>query len=331
MLNLPFEYALKGIVISFLCALAVRRATDYRSYFLWIFFTITPLVWILNSEILSLQTGQENFWKILEQTGFLALFNGIATGMLALLSIFAFEIFFKITTNMSLMVLCEYNHPLLERMKREAPGTFFHSQTVATLSEDAARAIGANPLRAKAGALFHDIGKMSNPQYFTENNQHSVNQHTMLTPQMSSNIIKGHVQAGLELARQYKLGAIVQDAIEQHHGNDFVHFFYRAELEKSQRTGEPVNQNIFRYQGRPPQTREIAIISLADACEAASRSLTNPTQARIEELVNKIFEQRIHDGQLREADITLAELEKVRESFVNSLLSMKHGRIAYQE
>ena len=202
MLDLPFEYALKGIVISFLCALAVRHATNYRSYFLWTLFSVTPLVWGFNSDIFARVSSQDPFWRLIMQTGTLALLNGIATSMIALLIIFCYELLFNVSTNMSLMLLCDYNHPLLERMKREAPGTFFHSLTVATLAEDGARAIDANYLRAKAGALFHDIGKMARPQYFTENNQQSANQHTALTPQMSSIIIRDHVKEGLELQHQ---------------------------------------------------------------------------------------------------------------------------------
>ncbi|MBQ7393551.1 MAG: HDIG domain-containing protein [Lentisphaeria bacterium] len=331
MLDLPFEYALKGFVISFLCALAVRHATNYRSYFLWALFSVTPLVWGFNSDIFARVSSQEPLWRLAMQTGTLALLNGIATSVIALLIIFCYELLFNISTNMSLMLLCDYNHPLLERMKREAPGTFFHSLTVATLAEDGARAIDANYLRAKAGALFHDIGKMARPQYFTENNQQSANQHTALTPQMSSIIIRDHVKEGLELAKKYKLGTVVRDAIAQHHGNDLVRFFYRQAQEISRRTGEPVEEDAFRYQGPRPANKESAIISLADACEAASRSLEKPTPERLEEVVDKIFEQRFQDGQLKNANITLAELEKIRESFVNTLLSMKHGRIAYRE
>lgn len=331
MLDLPFEYALKGIVISFLCALAVRHATNYRSYFLWTLFSVTPLVWCFNSDVFARVSSEEPVWRLFMQTGELALFNGIATSMIALLVIFCYELLFNISTNMSLMLLCDYNHPLLERMKREAPGTFFHSLTVATLAEDGARAIDANYLRAKAGALFHDIGKMIRPQYFTENNQQSANQHTALTPQMSSIIIRDHVKEGLALAKKYKLGSVVRDAIAQHHGNDLVHYFFREAQEISRRTGEPVEEEAFRYQGPLPSNKECAIISLADACEAASRSLEKPTPERLEAVVDKIFEQRFKDGQLQNANITLAELEKVRESFVNTLLSMKHGRIAYRE
>ncbi len=331
MLDLSFEFALKGIVICSLTALAVRSATNYRSFFLRTIFSVFPLVWLLNANIFGAARNWQEVSRLALQSGSLAVGNALITAILALLLIFAYELLFNVTTNMSLMVLCDYNHPLLERMKREAPGTFFHSLMVATLAEDAAREIGANYLRAKAGALFHDIGKLSKPQYFTENNQDMGNQHTELTPQMSSMIIRDHVKEGLELARQYKLSRIVREAIEQHHGNDLVHYFYRRAMDNSRRTGDAVAESQFRYQGRPPHSKEAAIISLADACEAASRSLDKPSAARIEALVDEIFQKRFRDGQLIHADMTLEELEKVRESFINTLLSMKHGRVAYQK
>ena len=262
----------------------------------------------------------------------MAFTNAFVTGILALLLIFLFEIVFNISTNMALMVLCDYNHPLLERLKREAPGTFFHSLMVATLVEDAAREIGANPLKAKAGALFHDIGKLSMPQYFTENNLDSANQHLNLNPQMSSIIIRDHVKEGLALARQYRMCRTVRDAISQHHGNDLVHYFYAKALADKRRESStaPVLESQFRYGGQPPRDKEMAIISLADACEAACRSLDKPSAAKIEQVVDDIFLKRYQDGQLNRADITLAELDKVRQSFINTLISMKHGRIAYQ-
>ena len=227
------------------------------------------------------------------------------------------------------MVLCDYNHPLMERLKREAPGTFFHSLMVATLAEDAARAIGANPLKAKAGALFHDVGKLSMPQYFTENNMGAPNQHVDLNPQMSSIIIRDHVKEGLALARQYRMCRTVRDAIEQHHGTDLVRFFYAKALAEKRPNAAPVLESQFRYQGRLPQDREMAIISLADACEAACRSLEKPSAAKIETVVDEIFHSRISDGQLNQSNITLAELEKVRQSFISTLISMKHVRISY--
>ncbi len=322
-----FELALKGMVISSLAALAVRSATNYRTYFMRIVGSVFPLTWLLNLNLFN--PHDPAFLQQLADGTVLALGNAFVTGLLSLVLIFIFEIVFNVSTNMALMVLCDYNHPLLERLKREAPGTFFHSLMVATLVEDAARAIGANPLKAKAGALFHDIGKLSMPQYFTENNLDSANQHLNLNPQMSSIIIRDHVKEGLSLARQYRMCRTVRDAISQHHGNDLVHYFYTKALGEKRNNNAPVLESQFRYNGEPPQDREMAIISLADACEAASRSLDKPSAAKIEALVNGIFLKRFQDGQLNRAHITLAELDTVRQSFINTLISMKHGRIAY--
>ncbi|MDD3885587.1 MAG: HDIG domain-containing protein [Victivallaceae bacterium] len=323
-----FEQALKGMLICSLAGLAVRSATNYRSYFMRTVLSIFPLVLLLN---LNLFRGSvEPRAEELASYCALSLAGAIATGFLALAVIFFCELVFNVSTNMALMVLCDYNHPLLERLKREAPGTFFHSLMVATLAEDAARAIGANPLKAKAGALFHDIGKLSMPHYFTENNLESANQHLALNPQMSSIIIRDHVKEGLALARQYRMCRTVRDAISQHHGNDLVHFFYEKARRLQGENGAPVLETQFRYDGTPPSDREMAIISLADACEAASRSLDKPSAAALEAIVNEIFLGRYRDGQLKRANLTLADLEKIRQSFINTLLSMKHGRIAYR-
>lgn len=326
-----FDLAIKGMVICSLATLAVRSATNYRSYFVRILFAVFPLVWLLNLNLLNYRSP--DFLILLGQSAVVAFANAAVTAILALVLIFILEIVFNISTNMALMVLCDYNHPLLERMKREAPGTFFHSLMVATLAEDAARAIGANALKAKAGALFHDIGKLSMPQYFTENNLDSANQHLDLNPQMSSIIIRDHVKEGLSLARQYRMCRTVRDAIVQHHGNDLVKFFYNKALEeqKGGANSSPVLESQFRYDGLPPQDKEMAIISLADACEAACRSLDKPSASKIEAVVDGIFRSRFEGNQLDRANITLAELEKVRQSFINTLVSMKHGRIAYQQ
>ncbi len=326
-----FDMALKGMVISSLAALAVRSATDYRAYFLRILATVFPLTFVLNLNLLDWQSRALPALHELGGAAALALGNAFVTGILALVLIFTFELVFNVSTNMALMVLADYNHPLLERLKREAPGTFFHCLMVATLAEDAARAINANPLKAKVGALFHDIGKLSMPQYFTENNIDSANQHLSLNPQMSSIIIRDHVKEGLKLAQQYRLCRTIRDAINQHHGNDLVHYFYNKALAEKRREGAaPVLESHYRYNGPPPQDKEMAIISLADACEAACRSLDKPSSGKIEGVVNEIFFTRYRDGQLNSANLTLAELEKVRQSFVNTLVSMKHGRITYQ-
>lgn len=320
-----FEFAFMGMVACSLSALAVRDAANYRAYFFW---TLLP-VWLIGfiCFLPNLQTGR--IAETLIAGGIIAFTNGFFTSITALMIIFFLELTFNVTTNMSLLLLID-NHPLLERLKREAPGTFFHSMMVATLAEDAAKAIDANSIRAKCGALYHDIGKLSKPQYFTENNLENDNQHTDLNPQVSSIIIRDHVNEGLALARKYKLNRVIRNAIEQHHGKDLVHYFYnRAMLEN--KNGSQVDEGQFRYQGELPQEKEMVIISLADACEAAVRSLEKPSVQKIEMMVDEIFKKRFRDNQLNQAHITLDELHKVRESFVTNLISMRHGRIAYHK
>ncbi len=325
-----FDFALKGMVISSLSAIVARSATNYRAYFFRIFSSVLLLTFILNLNLIAWEDSTPNMLEGIIALA-LAFTNAFLTGILALMLIFVFETVFNVSTNMALMVLCDYTHPLLERLKREAPGSFFHSLMVATLAEDAAREIGANPLKAKVGALFHDVGKLAMPQYFTENNFDSDNKHLKLTPQMSSIIIRDHVKEGLVLANRYRMCRTVRDAINQHHGNDLVHYFYaKALAEQKKNDSGPVLESQFRYTGLPPQDKEMAIISLADACEAACRSLDKPAATQIKQLVNSIFLKRYQDGQLNRANLTFAELDKVRRSFESNLISMKHGRIAYQ-
>ena len=249
-----------------------------------------------------------------------------ACAVAAQVLIFAMELVFNIDTDMALMVLADYNHPLLERLKREAPGTMFHSMTVATLAEDAANAIGANPLRAKVAGLYHDIGKLAFPQYFTENNRDSSAEHLKLNPQMSSIIIRDHVKEGLLLAHKYRLFRWIRGAISTHHGDDLVHYFYTQAKSVS---SDAIVESQFRYNGQPPRSKELTILSLADACEAATRSLEKPTPQKIQALVEKIFIHRCTGGQLRSSELTLAEFEQVKKSFVTTLVSIHHGRIAY--
>ncbi len=321
-----FEFAFMGMVACSLSALAVRDAPNYRAFFFW---TLLP-VWLMGfiCFLPNLQPGR--MVETLTAGVLISFTNGFLTSIAAMMIIFFLELIFNVTTNMSLLLLID-NHPLLERLKREAPGTYFHSMMVATLAEDAAKAIGGNAIRAKCGALYHDIGKLSKPQYFTENNLENDNQHTELNPQVSSIIIRDHVNVGLALARKYKLNRVIRNAIEQHHGNDLVHYFYNRAISHENKNGSHVDEGQFRYQGDLPSEKEMVIISLADACEAAVRSLEKPSVQKIEIMVDEIFKKRFRDNQLNKAQITLSELHKVRESFVNNLISMRHGRIAYHK
>ena len=323
-----FEQALRWFFTGMLVALSVRNVRNYRSFFFRVFIFGALSIVLVNSDIL-FRTGIAG----ITEAAAVIFINSFGCAVASLLLVFAFELIFNADTNMSLMVLCDYSHPLLDELKRRAPGTMFHSMNVATLAEDAARAIRANPLKAKAGALFHDIGKLSNPGYFVENNIHSPEEHDQLQPRQSAAIIRDHVSEGVVLGRKHRLSHFIKDAISTHHGDDLVSFFYRKALEAHERTpgSAPVFEADFRYTGEPPEERELSIISLADACEAACRSLKDTSEANIREMVENIFTHRLRQNQLRNSKLTLDELNIIRECFIKDLVNFNHGRIAYNK
>lgn len=319
-----FEFAFIGIVSSSLAALVIRKAKNHRAFFFRTFLAVTFCNWILNVNVSQYLSDATLIYK----SALVSAASGLMTAILAQTIIYFYEVVFNVTTNMSLLVLCDYTHPLLERLKREAPGTFYHSIMVATLAEDAAIAINANPVKAKCGALFHDIGKLANPEYFTENNIETENKHLHLSPQNSFVLIRNHVKDGLALAKKYKLNQVIKNAIVQHHGNDLSYFYYQAHKFSN---SEDIPEEQFRYHGTPPRSKEMVIISLADACEAAVRSIEKPTITKIEATIDEIFKKRFRDNQLINAEVTCGELRKIRDSFVANLVSMSHGRIAYKK
>lgn len=237
-----------------------------------------------------------------------------------------FEYVFGLVSDITLLELTDLNHPVLRRLQMEAPGTYHHCISVAILVEQAAEAIGANPLLARVCAYFHDIGKLAKPLYFTENNREE-NPHDELNPRISSLVILNHVKEGMDLAREYKLKKPIREAIAQHHGTSLVSFFY----EKAKAPGGSAPEGDYRYPGPRPIRREIAILSLADCCEAAARSLSRPTPQRIEALIDQLVLARVRDHQLDNAELTFAELTAVRGSMVRTLTAMLHTRIAYPD
>jgi putative nucleotidyltransferase with HDIG domain len=227
-------------------------------------------------------------------------------------------------------------------MTIEAPGTYHHSLVVANLAEAAAEGIGANATLCRVCSYFHDVGKLVKPEYFTENMNFERNPHDDLAPTMSALIIMAHVKEGVDLALKHDLNRQIIDVIQQHHGTSLVYYFYKRALQQQEdakaggkimniREGDvhEVSQESFRYGGPKPQTKENAIISLADMVESASRSLEKPTPQKIEQLVTDLIAQRVADRQLDECDLTLAELRVVAERFRFTLLTMLHTRIAY--
>jgi len=254
--------------------------------------------------------------------------NGGISATLVMVTLPLFEYSFNITTDVSLLELSDLNHPLLKKMIMEAPGTYHHSLIVGNLAENAAEAIGANSLLARVGAYFHDIGKTDKPEYFTENQSGSSVGHDKLTPNMSSLIIINHVKNGIELAKKYKLKKSIMDCISQHHGNNLIYYFYQKALEQADDESQ-IKEGDYRYPGPRPQTKEAAIVLLADAVEATSRTLSEPTPARIEGLVQKMINNKFIDSQLDECDLTLKDLHNIAESFTKVLTGMFHTRVAY--
>ncbi|MDD5680586.1 MAG: HDIG domain-containing protein, partial [Candidatus Omnitrophica bacterium] len=256
--------------------------------------------------------------NIFLRDGLWGLASGILSAAIVMLILPVFESLFELTTNITLLELSDLNHPLLRRMVLEAPGTYHHSLIVGNLAEAASEAIGANSLLARVGAYYHDIGKIEKSEYFSENETDSKSYHEGLTPSMSALIITGHVKDGLELAKKYKLNKTLIDFIEQHHGTGLIYYFYQRALEKIDDEGV-LEEEGFRYQGPKPQTKETAIVLLADSVEAASRTLDDPTPARIKSLVQKIINNKFIDSQLDECELTLKDMHKISESFARIL------------
>ncbi|MEM9366551.1 MAG: HDIG domain-containing metalloprotein [Planctomycetota bacterium] len=252
----------------------------------------------------------------------------IMTGLLPLV-----ERGFKVQTDLSLLELADASHPLLRRLAQRAPGTYNHSINVASIAEAAADAIGANGLLVRVGAYFHDIGKMFKPEYFIENQSAGVNQHDSLQPAMSTLVIIAHVKDGADLAINHHLPEPIIDFIMQHHGTTLVEYFYREATKRSEEdpNKEAVSDNDFRYPGPKPQTLEAAVLMLADTVESASRTLVDPTPARIQNLVDAIAQKKVADGQFDECGLTFSQLHQVRQSLVKSLTAIYHARIKYPD
>jgi len=256
-----------------------------------------------------------------------ALLTPVASVALALFLLPLVEPMVGVSSDLTLLELSDLNHPLLKRMALECQGTFHHSQVVGQLSEHAARAIGANSLLTRVGALFHDIGKMSKPDYFVENQGGGRNRHNELSPSMSALVVGAHVKEGIEMGRHWRLPQAVIDFIPEHHGTNVMKYFYHKALED--KSNETIKVDDFRYPGPKPQSRETAILMMADAVEAATRSLAKPTPGRIREMVKQIADDRMLSGELDECGLTLKDLAVIRESFIPLLTSIHHTRIAY--
>jgi cyclic-di-AMP phosphodiesterase PgpH len=261
-------------------------------------------------------------------------FGGWLSAALTLVLTPILETLLDYTTDLKLLELARMDHPLLRELVLKAPGTYHHSIIVGSLVEAGAEAIGANALLVRVGAYYHDVGKIGRAEYFVENQTRGFNPHDAMKPQLSAKIIISHVKEGRLMAEKYKLGRAISDFIEQHHGKSKVDYFYQkaknlAEDPRSDMDPEEIREEDFCYPGPNPQSREAAILALADACEASTRSLVEPTPARIEGMINKIVSHALEKGLLSEADITLREVHLVTKAFLRILLSIHHNRVQY--
>jgi len=257
--------------------------------------------------------------------------NGILSGMIALGTLPLLESMFKIITPYGLAELADANQPLLKKLNCEAPGTYNHSLSLSHLCEAAAEAIGADPILARVGALYHDIGKLQRPLFFVENQSYFgiENPHTKLNPRFSKMVITAHPKDGLELARKEGLPPVIQNFIIQHHGDSLVSYFYNQALKEE--GAENVSEEQFRYTGPKPNTKEVAILMLADAVESASRTLTDHSQEALDALIDKLFRERLNDGQLSDSPLTLKDLKIIATTFSRVLRASHHQRIKYHQ
>jgi hypothetical protein len=262
-------------------------------------------------------------------TALIGLGGGLFAGAVVLALLPVYEAVFGYTTDIKLLELANLNHPLLRNLILRAPGSYHHSMMVGSLCEAAAEAIGANPLLARVGAYYHDIGKAKNPQYFAENQKPGENPHDKIKPNMSALIIKNHVKDGLEMARNHRLPQEMHEFIAQHHGTSLISYFYHRAKEMEDPDIPEVTEEDYRYPGPKPQTRETAICLLADGIEAASRSMENPTPDRLKGLVQKMINKAFTDGQLDECDLTLRDLNKIARALTRILTGIFHHRPKY--
>jgi len=258
-----------------------------------------------------------------------AIVSGLLSVVIPTIFLPSLESLFGLTTDIRLLELSNLNSPILRRLALEAPGTYHHSITVGTLAEAGAETIGANALLIRVGAYYHDIGKLKHPEYYVENQIYTVNKHESLTPSMSSLILASHVKDGLAMAAEIKLGPKVAALVPQHHGTRVMTYFYNKAKEAGAEKGIEVSENDFRYPGPKPQSKEAAILMLADQVEAAARTLQDPTPGQIRSLINRITQATIQDGQLDECDITMQDLTKVSRAFERVLTGIHHHRIEY--
>ncbi|HHD2716682.1 TPA: HD family phosphohydrolase [Clostridium perfringens] len=303
------------------------RKMQQRNDILYSSITVAVLSSILTFSVGTLTTN--NFMEILADSTFAAT-GAILSGILTIGVLPFFESTFDIVTNAKLLELSNPNNPLLKKLLMEAPGTYHHSILVANLAELAAEQVGGNPLLARIGAYYHDVGKTKRPYFFRENQFGKKNPHDRLKPEVSSKIIISHVKDGSELAKEYNLPKTIHDFIVTHHGETLVKYFYLTVKNNSENPDE-VKEEDFKYPGPKPMSKEQGIVMLADSTEAAVRSINEPTEEKIEKMVNNIIDDKLASGQLDNCDLTLRDISKIKKCFLKALNGIHHERIEYPD
>jgi cyclic-di-AMP phosphodiesterase PgpH len=325
-----YAIALASIIAGSLGAYTVRDVKNRTQIFQSIGFIF--LGYFLSILALGLERFEE--FKTMGIELSFAFGNALISSVLTYALLVFFERMFNITTDLRLVELADFNQPLLERLSEEAPGTFHHSLMLGNLAEAAADEIGANSILAKVGAYYHDVGKLIKPDYFVENQVGSPNRHSKLKPRMSAKIIISHVEEGMELARAYNIPEKVVDFIPQHHGTGRLSFFFDKALKQAasrKNNKESVNEEDYRYPGPKPQSKETAIVMLADTVEAKTRTISEVTPQTLETLIDNLLKQRLIEGELEESDLTMRDLNKIKDAFLQILIGIHHHRIKYPD
>lgn len=318
-----FEFIFYQLVTGMMSIIAVRNLERRSQFFVLALVIFVSYSFIYTAGVLSQDT---NLLSLSADKYLMFFLNAILT-LLAYPLIYLFEKLFGMTTNLTLMELSSTNTPALRKLSRRAPGTFQHSMQVANITEDLVNEIGGNALLAKVGALYHDIGKVRNPLYFTENQNSDFNPHNELDYVESAEIITSHITNGLELARIYHLPAEVQDFIRTHHGTTYTGYFYAKELERH--PDGDFDTTRFRYPGPRPYSRETAVVMIVDTVEAALRSLKNHTKESTDEMIDRLIDSKISAGQLDNCALTYGDIARIRKFLKDKMMSIYHVRVEY--
>lgn len=319
----PFEFIFYQLIAGMMSIVTVRNFEDRSKFFL-----VAGVIFLSYSLIYTFGVlSQESTLDGITSTRYLIFFLNALMSLLAYPLIYLFERLFGLTTNLTLMEISSTNTPALRELSRNAPGTFQHSMQVANISEDLINEIGGHALLAKVGALYHDIGKIQAPLYFTENQNSDFNPHDELDYSESASIIIHHVRDGIMLAKRYHIPTVVQDFIRTHHGTTVTGYFYAKQT--AEHPDDPINITDFQYSGPTPFSRETAVVMIVDSVEAACKSLKNHDKQSIDQLVDRIIDDKIRQNQLQNCDLSFGDITRIRKFLKSKMMSIYHSRISY--